>query len=124
LTDNATSAAAHVIVESYPTGINAPAAPFDATTLPIFLDTFTLANGSIMSALFANTGPGARLCLSFNVTFCQDGAFLTDQHHFAAGPVTFTPAPVPGPVIGTGLPGLIAACGGLLAWWRQRRKAA
>jgi hypothetical protein len=54
--------------------------------------------------------------VSENVPFIFDNNGLTAQ--FQSDPE------VPGPIVGAGVPGLIAGFGGLLGWWRQRRRKA
>jgi hypothetical protein len=60
---------------------------------------------------FGNFLGGSTLCIRL------------DSVH-ATGSTSVTVLSIPGPVAGAGLPGLIFASSGLLAWWRRRKTVA
>ena len=123
LIDNATGPATAVIINSAPSVFNL-ATPFSVPTTGAPINSFTVSAEVINAGVsgFIQNFPcpplatcGLQLLL---------GLGLLDQGlgGVVSGPVTYSS--VPGPVAGAGLPGLIFAGGGLLAWWRRRRKIA
>jgi hypothetical protein len=102
-------------------------------------DWFGLGSGSVTLSAFDYLGnflgsvtdtdnkpPGSGPILTLNLTGIHSVTFSSTSgtvgfDNFQFGELTA--APVPGPIVGAGLPGIVMALGGLIAWRRRRMEA-